>query len=456
MGSVSQAVDLSDNQEEFDALRKAVYPFVNEHGKDAERLRSFCEDFMRHWRAKRGSRGADDRALINDVVRWTMNRYNRPRYQPRRSREERASTFLLTPGAYQMSAEDFGRASVRNAARITGQSKSTVGRHLVRHGIAPRRDAKIKKLTKSTQQLIRILDATFETKAAGILQLERLGTALWDAGETRHVPTTTQASRKKKLTTLLAEISRAGVGYSIVTIGDVCGVFRGRRFHSPREASTWIEQAQRLGRYPAIRQPEPVTVLDAQDYFWADPYVMDVLSIIDMGVTGHFYPVEKLDAIYRFERLLIDMTPVLPWLERAHYSFAGPDMAENLSALSGKITDPVVRKATARLATIMRDLKNFMGSLPTCFDAFQNVDFVLGVMDKTAEASPESFAKLAYIREWFATTGETYFEARDYLSRMLELEMSGEWQAPDSETLSHYLPEVVREVEAGDENDIPY
>lgn len=447
---------MSDNQEEFDALRKAVYPFVNEHGKDAERLRGFCEDFMREWREKRASRGADDRALINDVVRWTMNRYNRPRYQPRRSREERALTFLLTPGAYQMSEEDFGRASVRNAARITGQSKSTVGRHLVRHGIAPRRDAKIRKLTKTTQQLVRILDATFDRQAAGILQLERLGTALWDAGKTRPVPATTQTSRKEKLTTLLAEISAAGVGYSIVTIGDVCGVFRGRRFRSLGEASTWIAEAQRLGRYPAIRQPEPIAAPAARDYFWADPFVRDVMTIIEMGVTGHFYPVEKLEAIYRFERLLTDMTPVLPWLERAHHSFAGDDMAENLSTLADNINDPAVRQATRRLAKIMRDLKNFMGPLPTCFDAFQNVDMVLSVMDKTAEASPESFARLAYIRELFATTSEDYLEARGRLSRMLELEKSGEWQAPDSETLSHYLPEVVREVEVGDENDLPY
>ncbi|MBB4143227.1 hypothetical protein [Rhizobium rhizoryzae] len=447
---------MSDNQEEFDALSQAARSFVDEHGKNADRLFNFCENFMHDWREKRGTRGANDNRLVNDVFRWTMNRYNRPRYQPRRSREERASTFLLTPGAYQMSAEDFGRASVRNAARITGQSKSTVGRHLVRHGIAPRRDAKIKKLTKTTQQLVRILDATFDRQAAGILQLERLGTALWDAGETRHVPPTTQASRKKKLTELLAEISGAGVGYNIVTIGDVCGVFHGRRFRSLGEASTWIADAQRLGRYPAIRQPEPIAVPAARDYFWADPFVRDVMAIIEMGVTGHFYPIEKLDAIYRFERLLTDMTPVLPWLERAHHSFAGDDMAENLSTLADKINDPAVRKATRRLAKIMRDLKNFMGPLPTSFDAFQNVDMVLSVMDKTAEASPESFARLAYIRESFAMSGDDYLEARGRLSRMLVLEKSGEWQAPDSETLSHYLPEVVREVEVGDENDMPY
>ena len=85
----------------------------------------------------------------------------------------------LTPVA-RLGKEDFGRASVRNTARITGQSKSTVARHLARQGIAPRRDAKIHKLPKTAQQLVRILDATFDRKAEGILPLERLGAALWE------------------------------------------------------------------------------------------------------------------------------------------------------------------------------------------------------------------------------------------------------------------------------------
>lgn len=430
---------MSDNQEEFEALRKAAYPFVNKHGKDASRLRGFCEDFMRNWRETRGPSGQDDRRLINAVVRWTMNRYNIPRYRPKRSREQRAMDFLATPVAFQLSGEDFGRASVRNTAKITGQSKSTVARHLARQGIAPRRDAKIHKLPKTAQQLVRILDATFDRKAEGILPLERLEAALWDEGEPRHVPATTQASRKKKLATLLSEISRAGVGYSIITIGDVCGILRGRRFSSLSDASTWIAEAQRLGRYPAIQRPKPAAV-PAQDYFWADPVVTDVISIIDMSVSGHFYPLDKLNAIFRMERLLLDMTPVLPWIERAYHSYAGDDMAQNLYDLAGKITDPAVKTATRRLAKILHDLKAFIGGYPTCYDAFQMVDFVLGFMDKTAETAPESFARLAYIRDWFEAGDDYYLDVRDNLARMLELEKDGEWLAPDSATLAQYLP----------------
>ncbi|MBX5235313.1 hypothetical protein HJC02_24055 [Rhizobium sp. NLR4a] len=431
---------MSDNQEEFDALRKgAAYPFVNEHGKDAQGLRRVCEEFMLRWRETRGPHGKDDRRLIDDVVRWTMNRYNRPRYKPKRSREERAMVFLATPVAFQFSGEDFGRASVRNAAKITGQSKSTVARHLSRQGIAPRRAAKISKLSKPARRLVGILDATFDRSAAGIFKLDRLATALWDDGEAKRVPVTTQSSRQKKLAALLSEISETGVGYNIVVPGDTCGVLRGRRFRSLSEAATWVEEAERLGRYIAIRRPKPAAP-SAQDYFWADPVVIDVMSIIDMSVSGHFYPMERLAPIYRFERPLLDMTPIMPWIARAHHSFAGDDLAENLSNLAEKIADPSVRQATRRLAKIFHDLKGFMGACPLCYDAFQTVDFVLGVMDKTAEAAPASFAKLAYLRDWFEACGDYYIDVQHHLPRMLEFEKAGKWEAPDAETLARYLP----------------
>lgn len=434
---------MSDNPEAFDALRKTAYSFVNEHGKNADALQRVCEDFMLRWREARGSAetsAKDDRTLIQTVVRWTVNRYNRPRYRPKRTREERAAAFLMTPEAFRISREDFGRASIRNTARITGQSKSTVARHLSRQGIAPRRQAKIRKLSKTGQQLIRILDETFDRRAAGIVQLDRLSAALWDGMETRHVPVTTRASRRKKLKTLLAEISTADLSYSIVTVDEIVGIHRGRRFPSLSEAATWIAEEKRLGRYAPIQLPFP-DAGEAVDYFWADPVVIDTMSIIDMGVMGHFHPVEKLKAIFRFEHLLLDMTPVMPWLERAYHSYAGDDMAGNLADLADMITDRGTQKAVRRLAKVMSELKGFMGSFPLCFDAFQTADLVLGIMDKTAVAAPESFARLAYIRDLFEQSGDDYLDIREQLGRMLELEKSGEWQAPDAETLSLYLPE---------------
>ena len=97
---------MSDNQEEFNALRKAAYSYVNENGKDAEALRDFCERFMHKWRKDRGEQGPISRAdhdLVDDVFRWTMHRYNPPRYRPKRSREQRAAKFLSTPGFFVIS-----------------------------------------------------------------------------------------------------------------------------------------------------------------------------------------------------------------------------------------------------------------------------------------------------------------------------------------------------------------
>ena len=433
---------MSENPEAFNVLRKAAYSFVNQHGKDADALQRVCEDHMRRWRATARVTDMsmqDERALIRSVVRWTMNRYNRPRYRPKRSREERAGYFLIAPEALEMSKEQYGKASIRGAARITEQSKSTVARHLLRQGIAPRRDKKIRQLAKTSQKLVRILDETFDRRAAGIVQLDRLSSALWNGTERRNVPVTTQASRRKKLQTILAEISSAGLGYSLFAIDNVCGVQRGRRFPSARDAMVWVEEEKRLNRYAPIRLPKS-SIEPAQDYFWADPIVVDVMSIIDMSFSNHFYPVENMRPIFRFEKLLLDIQPVLPWIERAYHSYAGDNMADNLSNLSSMITDPGVRRATSRLAKILGDLTNFVGPFPRCYDAFQMVDFVLGVMDKTAETSPESFAKLAYIRDWFESNGEYYDDARERLSSMLELEKAGEWRAPGADVLTQYLP----------------
>lgn len=442
---------MSDNQEEFNALRKAAYSYVNENGKDAEALRDFCERFMHKWRKDRGEQGPISRAdhdLVDDVFRWTMHRYNPPRYRPKRSREQRAAKFLSTPGFFVISREMYGKATVRNTARLTEQSKSTVARHLQRQGIAPRRQAKIRKLSKTTQQLVAILDATFDRRAAGLVKLDWLGTALWDGNAPRRLPTTTRTSRNKKLKTLLGGISAGGLGYSIVAIGELCAVLHGRRFRSLSEAATWIEEEKRLDRYVSIQLPSP-DAEPAEAFFWADPIVQDVMTLIDMSVTGRFYPFERLDALWRFERPMMDLAPVVPWIERAYHSDAGDDMGNNLAMLSRKITDPTVQTAVRRLAKVFQELKSFMGGYPIPVDAFTTVDMVLGFMDKVAVSAPESFARLAWIRDWFGTMNDEYLDMQSQLSRMLELEKAGEWQAPDAETLSHYLPDVTPE----DEND---
>jgi hypothetical protein len=236
---------MSENPETFDALRKAAYAHVNAHGKDADALRAQCENSMRERQAGGDTAAILDRAardLIDSVVNWTLRRYNPPKWKPQRTRSERALNFLAAPEAYEMAAESYGKSTVRNAARVTGQSKSTLGRHLVRQGIAPRRTMKIRKLSSTAQRLVGIFDNTFDRRAAGLLQLDRLALVLWEKQGRRTVPRSTQLSRTTKLKRLLSEVTQAGLGYNTVTVGALVGVFRGRKFPSLSEAVTWVEE----------------------------------------------------------------------------------------------------------------------------------------------------------------------------------------------------------------------
>jgi hypothetical protein len=174
------------------------------------------------------------------------------------------------------------------------------------------------------------------------------------------------------------------------------------------------------------------------------------MTILKMSVSGHFYPIERMHAIFRFDKPLIDMTPLYPWLERAYHSYNGDNMGENLYFLAPNITDPVVRKAAEKLSLLLQKLKGHMGYLPTSYDAFQTIDFLLNFMDKTAEKAPESYARLAYILDVFDSTAESFEDDEPVLSTMLEREMSGEWVAPDAETLAQYLP-VLANAEASEQ-----
>jgi hypothetical protein len=437
---------MSGSQGTFDAIRKAAYAFANQRGKDAEGLRRACEAALQQRRREIGSEGVsedEDKRIINDVVSWTMRRYNPPKWKPERNREERAAAFLMTPAAFEMAGEQFRKATVRNTSVLTGQSKSTVARHLKRHGIAPRRAAKIQKLSKPAQKLVGILDATFDRTDSGLMKLSNLAMELWEPDQQRIIPKTTQASRIVKLKKLISEVTDTNIGYHIFTREHLCAVFRERRFRSLSRAVTWIDEQVRLDRYVSIQQPSRNPDQKSK-YFWEDPIVQDVFTLIDMGYTGVFLPLEKLDALFRFERPLLDMSPVMIWIARAYESNLPGAMCERLQFLADDITDLSVRKATKIIARKMVELDKFMGDYPVCYDAFVTVDYALKVMDKAAEKAPESYARLAYIQHWFESIEDSYTE--NMLHRMLDLEKSGDWIAPDRETLAQYLP-VPNEIE---------
>ncbi|WP_312608300.1 hypothetical protein [Agrobacterium pusense] len=430
---------MSDNPAAFDALRCVAYDFVKRHGKDPVSLEGACRDFMSISKAD-GSLGdisdVDVKRLIDDVVRWTIRKYNPPKRRPERHREERAATMILAPEFLEIASERYGKATVRNAARVSGQSKSTLARHLARQGISPRREAKIKQLPANTQKLLRILDETFDRRAEGVLRVAELLEAIWEASASG-LPRSTLASRRKALGTMLAVVAKSNLGYHSVTKGDFVAVRRGRNFRSLSEAVVRIEDDCRNNRFVSVVVPRAIDKI----LFWNDPYILHMLEILEMSATEHFYPPERLNSIFFFKRPLIDLTPLLPWLHRAHFSDYSSSIGYNLALLGEKILDPTVRKAASQVSMQLQMLVGYCGPFRICVDAFDMVDYILDVMSHAKQYAPGSFCRLSYLRASLENRDETYEELREELRGMLALEQSGEWQAPDEQTLRCYLPE---------------
>lgn len=428
---------MSDNPAAFDALRRVAYDFVKLHGKDPASLQAACRDFMR-LRKVDSSIGdisnSEEKRLIDAVVRWTIRKYNPPKKRPERHREERAATMVLAPELLAVAAELHGKSSVRNAARVSGQSKSTVARHLARQGISPRRESKISQLPANAQRLLRILDETFDRRAEGVLRVAELLEAIWEAPASG-LPRSTLASRRKALGTMLTVVANSNLGYHTVTKGDFVAVRRGRNFRSLSEAVVRIEDDCRKNRFVSVVVPRAVD----KTFFWDDPYILHMLEILEMSATEHFYPPERLNSIFFFKRPLIDLSPLLPWLHRARFSDYSSSMGYNLALLGDRILDPTVRRAASQVSLQLQKLASYCGPFRACADAFDMVDFVLDVMAHAKEQAPESFCRLSYLRGSLDNREETYEELREELRGMLALEQSGEWQAPNEQTLWSYL-----------------
>jgi len=428
---------MSDNPAGFDALRRVAYDFVKRHGKDPVSLERACRDFMNVSKADASFGDISDvdvKRLIDDIVRWTIRKYNPPKRRPERHREERAATMILAPEFLEIASERYGKATVRNAARVSGQSKSTLARHLARQGISPRREAKIKQLPASTQNLLRILDETFYRRAEGVLRVAELLEAIWKTPPIK-LPRSTLASRRKALTTMLTAISQNNLGYHTITKDDYVAVRRGRNFRSLSEAVSRIEEDCRNNRFVGVCVPRAVD----KTLFWNDPYILHLLEILDMSATEHFYPPERLTSIFFFKRPLIDLTPLLPWLHRAHFSDYSSSIGYNLALLGGRILEPTVRRAASQVALQLQMLVGYCGPFRLCVDAFDMVDHILDVMAHAKHHAPGSFCRLSYLRASLDNREETYEELREELRGMLALEQSGEWQAPDEQTLRSYL-----------------
>jgi hypothetical protein len=428
---------MSQNPEAFDYLRKQAYGHVRRNGRDRAGLSAFCREKIDEWRTGEGAgSGLDDdgaRRLARSVAEWTVRRYNPPRPRPARSREQRAACLLAAPAALEFAEESYGKATVRDAARVAGRSKSTLGRQLNRTGVMPRRDRIIAAMPKKQRDLARILDETQHCEGTCVLHLDDLCAALWDGVARRpgvplpEMPRSTRSTRKKRMRGYLDAVSRAGLGYRAWVVGDHVAVRRGRRFRRIKDIPLLVEDAVSRGRVREVRPPGPTGL------FWEDRWVRAYVDTLRLGCHPHPTHWEDLMPLLDLMRLagrgLIDPSPLLPWIQRAIDYWGEHDFLGALDRLGEKIKDTKVKEQAWRVVGVLSALHQASGRCARDFAVIE-LECALPCLDTLRREFPESHARLRWIQEAVFGDTDDIVEALARCSRLRAMEAAGEWAPP--------------------------
>jgi len=446
-------IRMSANPEAFEFLRKSAYGHVQRHGNEAVALRKHCRDALDAWQSGEGVGSglhpSEAEALVEDVSSWVGRKYRRPKRKALRRREERAAQAAVAPIFLEDAAEAGMKPSVRNAAQMAGRSKSTMARHLRLQGIAPVRDGRIAALPTTARRLARILDSSFPTDGAWLVQLDHCMAKLWDDLDAlpESLPRSTKSERRKKLPDLLAAVTAAGVGFNILVNGDLIAIRRGRRFHGMKDAAAWMEEEERVNGFKFLRSPE--TEGRRRQYFWADPWVADVLAVMFTGAGWRtFSYADQLEPWLRLLRPLLDPRPLVAVIDTAVRHAMQDDFVADLRSLCAGVTDKEVRKAGYTLASVMETIRSYAERGWEPVDYFGDVDHEFRFMAHLARTAPRSYAKLAYFRNVVLPVIAAQHEddpspiyATMKRCRALpDDEKAGIWTAPTAKELTAFLP----------------
>lgn len=456
---------MSDNPEAFQFLRHAAYAYVRKHGKDKLKLHGFCRSAILEWRQGAGSDIGEAEALrvAASVAKWVLDKYNPTRAGPARNREYRAAEEFAVTFLYEQAGEIYGRASVRKAAQLGDRPKTTIARHLRQQGVAPVRQKKIAALPPIERRLVAILDETFPRDGAALVLTDELAAALWDGKvgtspmSPPEIPRSTKSTRRKKLAEYLTAINGRGLGFHAVSKKEIVAIRRGRRFHGIKETLLWIEDEKRLHGFRGIAIPEPVEKEVVR--FWADPWLVCVLAVLELGLRSQYSHPSDLEPFVRLTRPVLDTRPLYPWFRRAINSYRSDDFADNLGSLSKRIHDRALRAAVALIASHIQRMQTW-ANYDDPVSYFHLVDGDLNFMYRLRDIAPESYARCSYLRDVILpefrkkhereSELETSFnrwrkpvivQAMEYCRSLRDLESSGEWSPPTAKELAYYHPE---------------
>lgn len=441
---------MSTNPEAFEFLRKSAYHHVRQHGKDVQALRKHCQDALDAWLRGEGSgsglTNAEARNLVDDVSSWVTMKYKKPRPEALRRREERAAQAMLAPLLLEYAAETYGKATIRNAAKVSGQSKTTIARHLRLQGVAPVREKKIEALPTPIRRLVRILDETFAIDGAWLVQVDHCIAKLWDDSNDlpKTLPRSTKATRRKALLEYLSATTKARIGFNIVVRDDVVAIRRGRRFRGFKDTAAWIEEEQRINGFKLLRTPESS---GRRTLYWDDRWLSDILAVLFTGTWHTFTDGRQLEPWLRVVRPLLDPRPLEALFAVAIERALQDNFVRDLEALCAGVTDPEVRRAAGLMAHLIETIHQYSQYWEP-LDYFDDVDRELNFMRHLKEHAPESYAKVAHFRNSILAGVALDFEddpnpIYSTLKRCIALreeERTGTWEAPTAEEIASFLP----------------
>lgn len=443
---------MSANPEAFEFLRRSAYDHVQKRGNDAQALRQHCRIALDAWLQDEGI-GSDLHAseaasLVEDVSYWVSQRYRKPKRKTLRRREERAAQAAVAPMFLEYAAEDGLKRSIRNAAQVSGQSKSTMARHLRLQGVAPVRDSKIAALPTTARRLARILDSSFPTDGAWLVRLDHCMAKLWDDVDVlpEALPRSTKCERRKKLPDLLAAVTAAGIGFNILVDDETIAIRKGRRFKGIKDTAAWMEEEERVNGFRFLRSPESGS--RRRQRYWDDPWVSDVLAVMFTGTWRVFSNANQLEPWLRLLRPLLDPRPLVAIIETAVRHAVQDDFVADLRGLCACVQDGEVRKAGYRLASVIETVRLYAERRWEPVGLFGDVDYELRFMKSVATNAPKSYAKLMYFRNVvlpaiaaeYEDDSNPIYAALRRCRALREDERAGTWTAPTAKELAALLP----------------
>lgn len=443
--SLPVGASVSANPEAFNFLRQQAYDFVRRNGKERSALHSHCSRSLSTWRQSAGAgfdlSDAESRQIVRAVTDWTIKHYVPGRARPVRDREERAATVIAAPLALEFAEEIHGKASVRNAARISGQSKSTIARHLKIQGVSPKRIQKIEKLPLPVQNLLRLLEENFPRDGRGIVSLDALCFALWEGivGDVtprlRDIPKATRSKRRKALQSYLDRIAGERLGFHFWISDDVIVVWQGRKFPDMKTLGGWLLEEQEKRGFRRLRLPSdrPPSV----ELFWSDAWLQDVLLTVELGLFPNFDDPLKVEPLLRLMRLsgdmLLDVSPVLRAASQAirmSFGFGHPwEHMFTVAARMGADQRDVARHVN-RVGAALQDLYRDGWGRASPGAMLFTIERCVRFMQEMSERHPESYARIRYVENVILADVEDCYELPDLWRSYQTAEKEGRWHAP--------------------------